>query len=128
VRFNAGSGVGFAIPIDHALQVAAQISAGGGTVQSPSLSAQRGYLGVEIQQQGTPGAYVAGVVSGGPADAAGIQAGDTIVAIGGTAITSSSTLTSVLSGHHPGESVRVTWVDGLGGRHVATIQLQAAPA
>ena len=71
---------------------------------------------------------LAAVVAGGPADAAGIQAGDTIVAIGGTAIASSSMLTSVLSGHRPGESVRVTWVDGLGGRHVATIQLQAAPA
>jgi S1-C subfamily serine protease len=128
VRFNAGSGVGFAIPINHALEVAAQIRAGGGTVQSPSPAAQRGYLGVEIQQQGTPGAYVAGVVAGGPADGAGIQAGDTIVAIGGTAIASSSTLTSVLSGHRPGESVRVTWLDGLGGRHVASIRLQTASA
>ena len=128
VRFSAGSGVGFAIPINHALEVAAQIRAGGGTVQSPSPAAQRGYLGVEVQQQGTSGAYVAGVVAGGPADAAGIQAGDTIVAIGGTALASSSALTSVLSGHRPGESVRVTWVDGLGGRHVASIRLQAAPA
>ena len=128
VRFSAGSGVGFAIPINHALEVAAQIRAGGGTVQSPSPAARRGFLGVQIQQQGTPGAYVAGVVAGGPADAAGIQAGDTIVAIGGTALASSSALTSVLSGHRPGESVRVTWVDGLGGRHVASIRLQAAPA
>jgi len=128
VRFSAGSGVGFAIPINHALEVAAQIRAGGGTVQSPSPAARRGYLGVQIQQQGTPGAYVAGVVAGGPADAAGIQAGDTIVAIGGTALASSSALTSVLSGYRPGESVRVTWVDGLGGRHVASIRLQAAPA
>jgi len=108
--------------------VAARIRAGGGTVQSPSPAAQPGYLGVEVQQQGTPGAYVAGVVAGGPADAAGIQAGDTIVAIGGTAIASSSTLTSVLSGDRPGESVRVTWLDGLGGRHVASVRLQAAPA
>jgi len=128
VRFNAGSGVGFAIPINHALEVAAQIRAGDGTVQSPSPAALRGYLGVEVQQQGTPGAYVAGVVAGGPADAAGIQAGDTIVAIGGMTITSSSTLTSVLSGHRPGESVRVTWLDGLGGRHVASIRLQTASA
>ncbi|HWD73105.1 MAG TPA: trypsin-like peptidase domain-containing protein [Actinomycetota bacterium] len=128
VRFNAGSGVGFAIPINHALEVAAQIRAGGGTVQSPSPAAQRGYLGVEVQQQGTPGAYVAGVVAGAPADAAGIQAGDTILAIDGTAITSSSTLTSVLSADRPGESVRVTWLDGLGGRHVASIRLAAATA
>ncbi len=67
-------------------------------------------------------------MAGGPADAAGIQAGDTIVAIGGMTITSSSTLTSVLSGHRPGESVRVTWLDGLGGRHVASIRLQTASA
>jgi len=128
VRFNAGSGVGFAIPINHALEVATQLRGGGGTVQSPSPVAQRGYLGVEVQQQATHGAYVAGVVAGGPADAAGIQAGDTIVAIGGTAIASSSTLTSILSGHRPGETVRVTWVDGLGGRHVASIRLQAPSA
>ena len=128
VRFNAGSGVGFAIPINHALEVATQLRGGGGTVQSPSPVAQRGYLGVEVQQQATHGAYVAGVVAGGPADAAGIQAGDTIVAIGGTAIASSSTLTSVLSGHRPAESVRVAWTDGLGRRHVASIRLEAAQA
>ncbi|HEX9315659.1 MAG TPA: PDZ domain-containing protein, partial [Actinomycetota bacterium] len=114
--------------INHALEVATQLRGGGGTVQSPSPVAQRGYLGVEVQQQATHGAYVAGVVAGGPADAAGIQAGDTIVAIGGTAIASSSTLTSILSGHRPGETVRVTWVDGLGGRHVASIRLQAPSA
>ena len=129
VRLNTGTGVGFAIPINHALAVAAQIRAGGGTVPSPPpAAAQRGFLGVQIQQQGTSGAYVAGVVAGGPADTAGIQAGDTIVAIDGTAIASSSTLTSVLSGHRPGDSVRVTWVDGLGRRHVASIQLEAAQA
>jgi S1-C subfamily serine protease len=127
VRFNAGGGVGFAIPINHALAVAAQIRAGGGSVRTPSPPAsQRGYLGVQVQQQGASGAYVAGVVAGGPAEAAGIQAGDTIVAVDGAAITSPSMLTSVLSSHRAGESVRVTWADALGRRHTTSIRLVAA--
>jgi S1-C subfamily serine protease len=128
VRFNAGGGVGFAIPINHALEVAARIRAGRGVAPSPSPVAQLVFLGVQIQQQGASGAYVAGVVAGGPAEAAGIEAGDTIVAIDGSAIASSSELTSILGGHHAGESVRVTWEDGLGRRHVASIRLEAALA
>ncbi|MEA2505380.1 MAG: hypothetical protein QOG36_2423 [Actinomycetota bacterium] len=128
VRFNAGGGVGFAIPINHALQVAAQIRAGGGTVPTPSAPAgQRGYLGVAVQQNPGSGALVAGIVAGSPAEGAGIAIGDTIVSVDGTTITSPSSLTSTLSSRHPGDTVRVTWVDGLGRRHTASIRL-AAPA
>jgi hypothetical protein len=35
-------------------------------------------------------------------------------------------LTSVLSTHRPGESVRVTWADALGRRHTTSIRLAAA--
>jgi S1-C subfamily serine protease len=127
VRFNAGGGVGFAIPINHALQVAARIRAGGGTVPTPSApAAQRGYLGVAVQQSPGSGALVAGIVAGGPAESAGISIGDTIVGVDGTTITSPSALTSALSSHHPGDTVRVTWTDGLGRRHTASIRLVAA--
>jgi S1-C subfamily serine protease len=127
VRFNAGGGVGFAIPINHALQVAAQIRAGGGTVpsQSPPAS-QRGYLGVAVQQSPGSGALVGGIVAGGPAEGAGISIGDTIVGVDGTTIISPSSLTSTLSSHHPGDTVRVSWVDGLGRRHTASIRLVGA--
>jgi S1-C subfamily serine protease len=128
VRFNAGGGVGFAIPINHALQVAAQIRAGGGTVPSPSPASQRGYLGVAVQQSSGSGALVAGIVAGSPAEAAGISIGDTIVGVDGTTVTSPSSLTSTLSSHHPGDTVRVSWVDGLGRRHTASIRLVGAPA
>jgi S1-C subfamily serine protease len=129
VRFNAGGGVGFAIPINHALQVAAQIRAGGGTVPTPSAPAtQRGYLGVAVQQNPGSGALVAGIVAGGPAESAGISIGDTIVGVDGTTITSPSSLTSAMSGRHPGDTVRVTWVDGLGRRHTASIRLGAPAA
>jgi S1-C subfamily serine protease len=128
VRFNAAGGVGFAIPINHALQVAAKIRAGGGTIPTPSAPAtQRGYLGVAVQQSPGSGALVAGIVAGSPAEAAGISIGDTIVGVDGTTVTSPSSLTSTLSSHHPGDTVRVSWVDGLGRRHTASIRL-AAPA
>jgi S1-C subfamily serine protease len=127
VRFNAGGGVGFAIPINHALRVAAQLRAGGATVPSPSPpAAQQGLLGVEVQQSAASGAYVAGIIAGGPAEAAGIQPGDTIVSVDGAAIASPSALSTALAGHGPGDSVRVGWVDGLGGRHTASIRLAAA--
>jgi S1-C subfamily serine protease len=125
IRFNSGGGAGFAIPINHALQVAATLRAGGGTVPTPAP--QRGFLGVQVQQStGGPGALVAGIVAGSPAEAAGITIGDSIVAVDGMAVTSPSSLTSLLSGHHPGDTVRVGWVDGLGLRHTASIQLAAA--
>jgi S1-C subfamily serine protease len=81
---------------------------------------------VQVQQDSSSGAYVAAIVPGGPAEAAGIQAGDTIMAVDGTAIASPSMLTSVLSSHRPGESVRVTWADAMGRRHTSSIRLVAA--
>jgi S1-C subfamily serine protease len=129
MRFNAGGGVGFAIPITNALQIASQLLAGGGSVTSPAppVAAARGFLGVQVQSNGSAGAFVAGVVPGKPAEAAGIQAGDTIVAIDGRAIASPTALTSVLSMHAPGDTVRVVWVDGVGARHTASIRLAAGP-
>jgi len=122
LRFNAGGGIGFAIPINQALDVVRQIRAGGGTAPSP---ARRGFLGVEVQADGGQGALVAGVVAGSPADAAGISAGDVIVAVDGAAVDSPPTLTSILSAHRPGDQVRVTWMDALGLRSTASITLAA---
>ena len=128
LRFNAGGGVGFAIPINQALDVVRQIRAGGGTTPSPAPpppAGQRGFLGVEVQADGGQGALVAGVVAGSPAEAAGIIAGDVIVAVDGAAVDSPPTLTSILSAHRPGDQVRVTWMDALGLRSTASITLAA---
>lgn len=127
LRFNATGGVGFAIPINHALEVAGRLrsTAGPAPTPSPTVAAQRGILGVDVQS-GTGGAYVAAVVPGSPAEAAGIMAGDTIVNVDGAAITSAPSLTSVLSAHRPGDVVRVTWVDPLGQSSSARIRLTTA--
>jgi S1-C subfamily serine protease len=128
-RFSAAAGESFAIPIDHALAVAAQITAGqaSATVHiGPSP-----FLGVSIQPAssaaGTSGAAVAGVQGGTPAASAGLAAGDTIVSVDGHPVTSPSDLTAQLSAHHPGDTVKVGWVDQNGANHSATVKLATGP-
>lgn len=134
VRFS--SPAGFAIPINKALSLASSIVAG--TLNSSA--AGPGFLGVEVTtvadaQSATPGyfppvasgAYVVGVSPGYPAAGAGIVPQDIIVSVDGAAVTSPATLTSVLAGHHPGDAVRVGWVDVAGRQHSASVQLATSP-
>jgi S1-C subfamily serine protease len=54
------------------------------------------------------GALIAKVEPGGPADAAGIHAGDVVTALGSTPIQSSGDLLSALRQYKPGDKVQVT--------------------
>ncbi len=112
---------GFAITIDKAMSIVEQIESGDGT-DTIHVGA-RGILGVSIQSDTTfggrtggsgSGAVVGDVQSGSPAADAGIEAGDTIVGIGNTAVGSASELKSALINAHPGDKVSITWVDGIG--------------
>jgi S1-C subfamily serine protease len=58
------------------------------------------------------GAVVADVVSGSPADSAGIQQGDVIVAFGGNAITNADDLVTAVRSRSPGASVKVAFWRG----------------
>mgnify|MGYP002655241988 CR=1 FL=1 len=81
-RSGGSMGIGFAIPVTTARQVVDSIVKQGGVV--------RGYIGVEPQDL-TPeiaeafqiprreGAIIAGLVRGGPADKAGVKAGDVLI-------------------------------------------------
>ncbi|MGH9591297.1 MAG: Do family serine endopeptidase [Terracidiphilus sp.] len=102
---GGNEGIGFAIPINMARQVMDQIVAHGNVV--------RGYLGVTIQNvdpdmakafglsQGG-GALVANVSPGGPADKAGVQRGDVILALDDKEVTDSSELSLRISEMAPG--------------------------
>ena len=90
----SGQGIGFAIPINSAKEVLTQLWAQG--------RATRGWLGVQVQQvtpelarsfglERTRGALVADVPPNSPAESAGIQRGDVIIAFNGP---SSRTCTS----------------------------------
>jgi S1-C subfamily serine protease len=74
------------------------------------------------------GAGVAGVLSGGPAQAAGLSAGDVITSIDGTAIGSADDLATAMSAHDPGETVSVTWTDAAGTSQTAPVTLATGPA
>jgi len=54
------------------------------------------------------GAGIAAVTPGGPAAKAGLQPGDVITAVNGTATPDTETLAAVLAGLQPGQQVRVS--------------------
>jgi S1-C subfamily serine protease len=77
---------------------------------------------------GVSGAAVEQVISGTPADSAGIVAGDTITAVNGTTISSSAALSAALANYKVGQSVTITWVDSTGASHSASVTLTQGPA
>ena len=153
-QFNGQSqgNQGFAIPINTALSIARQIEAGNST--STIHIGETAFLGVEINPQGgsssgsnggfggffngnsgstgntgssVSGASVAGVVTNEPAQEAGIAQGDVITSLGGKSIGSANALTSAMLAHHPGDKVSISWTDGSGQTHTATVQLSSGP-
>ncbi|MEY2463764.1 MAG: hypothetical protein QOH64_1902 [Acidimicrobiaceae bacterium] len=114
---------GFAIPINTALDIARQIETGQST--STVHVGPRALLGIQVQS--TLGTTVGSVEPGGPAEAAGVQAGDTIISVDSTTVSSLADLRSALDPHRPGDSVKLGWIDGSGQHHTATVQLIAGP-
>lgn len=115
---------GYAIPITRVLKIADKIVAG--QASKTITIGSRAALGVELDSSsGTPS--VAGVISGGPADTAGIAEGDTITSVGGTSVSSYSALTKALTAYQPGDQVKVGWTDADGAAHSATVTLGTAP-
>ncbi len=100
---GAAPGIGFAIPSDTVRDIAAQLIEHGKVVDS-----HRAYLGVRLGASiGAPGAVVAAVDRGGPADKAGISPGDLILSIEGQRTTGPQDVASVLASHQPGGKVSV---------------------
>ncbi len=109
-------GYGFAVPSNLARRVAEDLIAYG--------EPRRGYLGVSIEtvtssrarERGLErprGVYVKSVVRGGPADRAGIRAGDILLRVGGRAVDEMSQFQSRLAMSRPDETVGVVvWRDG----------------
>ena len=85
------------------------------------------FLGVSLQD-GASGATVAGVLSGGAAESAGITAGDVITAIDGTPVASADDLSSVLALYDAGDRVSVAWTTAAGTSETATVPLGTGPA
>jgi serine protease Do len=106
-------GIGFAIPINLAKTVLLQLRDRGAVV--------RGYLGVAVRPLTPEAAETAGlkdqkgvlienVVEGSPAEKAGIQKGDVIVAVNDTAVAAPQELTRRIVGTAPGTRVQISLI------------------
>lgn len=113
----------YAIPIGKAVTVAKQIVAGkaSATIHVGGTA----FLGVQIADN--QGAQIVGVVSGGPAAAAGLAAGDVITAVDGQSVGGASDVQSILQALKPGATVSVEYVDATGQAQTASVTLGSGP-
>jgi serine protease Do len=126
----AGQNIGFAVPVNTVKAVLPQLKEKGKVV--------RGYLGVNIQNVDQDiqdafglttreGAFVQSVEDGGPADKAGIQKGDTIVAVNGSAVKETRALIDAVSAMPPDRKVEIDVLRD-GKRRSVTVTLGERPS
>jgi S1-C subfamily serine protease len=78
------------------------------TLLPPPTTAPAAWLGVHLSDN--PVGTIDAVTPGSPVVAAGLQIGDTITAVDGVPITTNDQLTTAVTAHAPGESVKLTVV------------------
>jgi putative serine protease PepD len=113
-------GLGFAIPIDTVRDIAEQLISTGKAVHAS--------LGVNARSvtDGTrDGALVVNVEPGSPAEEAGIEEQDVVIAVAGQPVGSSEELAVAIDAHDPGDTVSVEVVRGGGSRELS-VTLTAA--
>jgi len=101
-RGGAAGGIGFAISSNQVVTITQQL-ASGGTVTHTGIA----FLGISTSDSPKGGAQVGSVVSGGPADKAGIKAGWVITGIGGKTVPDANGVGTALSSFKPGQKVDV---------------------
>ncbi|QGM44573.1 Do family serine endopeptidase [Methylocystis heyeri] len=108
-------GIGFAIPTEVAKDVIVALKEKG--------AVSRGWMGVQIQPvtpeiaeslglKSTKGALVAQPAKGGPAESAGLKAGDVVVAVDGERIETPRELSRKIAADGPGKTVAITYIRG----------------
>jgi S1-C subfamily serine protease len=124
VAASSGSSniTGYVIPIKRVLRIAAHVVAGQETAKI--TLGYDAFLGVSLAGSGTT---LAGVLSGGGAESAGLAAGDTVTSVDGVRVGTATALKKAVSAHHPGDRVTVSWTDVSGASHTATVTLGRAP-
>ena len=139
---NGSVGIGFAVPIDTAKELLPKLKEGG--------KIERAYLGIEMstvtrqlaEDLDLPvdqGALIQTVVSGGPADDAGLRGGgtdtgegvagggDVLVKIDGEEIRTSDDVAVAIADNQPGDKIQVEYYRGDDMRR-ATVDLGTRPA
>lgn len=129
--------IGFAIPINDVIGLIKQIQSTG-KLQQPYLGVYYIPVTADVAQQynlsvqrgaWVPPASVLGqspVISGGPADQAGLLEGDIVTKVDGTTIDQNNSLTSIIDKDQVGQTVNLTVVRG--GKTISVkVTLAAAP-
>lgn len=109
------AGVGFAIPVNYAMQIAEQLIESGSAIHpflGVSVQTVDAALATEYGLSVNNGAYIATVEPGSAAESAGIAEGDVVVEIAGTRIRSADDLLVEIRGHRPGDRVEITLYRG----------------
>ncbi|MGH8871149.1 MAG: S1C family serine protease [Acidimicrobiia bacterium] len=98
---GANDGVGFAVPIDVAHDIAERVVAG--------EEIEVAFLGVslDIVESGQAGAVVAEVTPGSAADEAGLEVDDLVIEIDGARVQSPADLAAQVQTHQPGDTVEI---------------------
>ena len=109
-RTGGSIGIGFAIPVSTAKTVMEQIIAQGAVT--------RGYIGIQAQDvtpelaesfklPSTEGVLIAGIERNGPADRAGVKAGDVLLAVNGNPTPDPTAMLEVVAALTPGGDARL---------------------
>jgi putative serine protease PepD len=114
-------GLGFAIPSNQVKRVAEQLISGG-KVTHPVIGAciDMSYQGggARIATSGSPACKGGAIVPGGPAQKAGLKAGDIITSFDGKTINGSDELIVAIRAKSPGQQVRIDYTRN--GQHATT--------
>jgi serine protease Do len=119
---SQGQGIGFAVPINMVKELIPNLRENGRLA--------RGWLGVRIveSEDGTrPGASISAVYTGSPAEAAGLQTGDRVLAVNGRAVENFQQLLRRVSFLAPGTRA-VLQVERRGKRQEIPVTLSERPA
>ena len=111
------SGVGFAIPVNYAINLAQQIIDGNTPTHAQlgvTLNTVNSQMAARYGLSANEGAYVASVAAGSGAAAAGLTVGDIVTAFDGKKVESASDLMLDVRGKNPGDTVTLTVVNGDG--------------
>ncbi len=110
---NAYAGVGFALPSNTVVQVYNQLV-------GPEHRVARGSIGVEFNAQQVPaiarvygvnsGVTISNVISGSPADQAGLKVGDTIASVDGKEVKNGDDLVADIAGRKPGSKAKIGFI------------------
>ena len=120
---GTAAGIGFAIPSNTVRDIAGQLIRDGKVTNS-----HRAYIGVRVATSFSGGAVLSSVVSGGPADKAGLKSGDVITKVNDTAIDGAQGLTEALAQHQPGEQVTLTVQSSGAGTRTLNVTLGQLPS